>query len=228
MPHSRSLLIVCALLGFFLALPAVGGDLLSLVEGMGSSSTFSAVPRVVSTRDTNGNGVNDTKDLIDGARLAVQARPIYRSAYYRNGDPPEGEGVCTDIIRQAYLYTGYDLRKLLDSDIRKNPGAYPRAKPRDANIDYRRVPNLLVFFRRHGTTLPTQVDTDPMVNAKRFQPGDIVTFTGPDHIAVLSDKRNAEGIPYLLHNDGPFASEEDDFMAWYKLGITGHFRFPPD
>ena len=226
--RKRGLLVVCLLLLLVAAVPAVGGELLSLMEGLGASSAFDTVPRVFSKRDTNKNGVNDTADIIAGARLAVQKRPIYHSSYHQGGDPPETQGVCTDIIRQAYLYAGYDLRKLLDADIRKDPGAYPRAKPRDANIDYRRVPNLLVYLRRYGTSLPTTVSEDPMINARSFQPGDLVTFTNPDHIAVLSDKRNAQGLPYLLHNDGPTASEADAFMGWYSRGITGHFRFPPD
>ncbi len=224
----RRLAVLGCILLLAATVPAFGGDILSLLEGLGASSAFETVPRVYSKRDTNKNGINDTVDLITGARLAVHERPIYRSAYYQGGDPPKGEGVCTDIVRRACLHAGYDLRTLLDADIRKNPTAYPRAKPRDANIDYRRVPNLRVFLRRHGTTLPTKVDTDPIINATCFQPGDIVTFTGPDHIAVLSDKRNAQGLPYLLHNDGPVASEEDDFMNWHKRGMTGHFRFPPD
>lgn len=224
----RRLAAICGIVLLAAAVPAFGGDVLSLMEGLGASSDFAAVPRVYSKRDTNKNGINDTVDIIDGARLAVRERPVYRSAYYKGGDPPAGEGVCTDIIRLAYRHAGYDLQKLLDDDIRKNPGAYPRARPRDSNIDYRRVPNLLVFLRRHGKSLPTAVDKDPTVNAERFQPGDLVTFTNPDHIAVLSDKRNAQGLPYLLHNDGPVASEADDFMIWYNQGITGHFRFPAD
>ena len=32
--------------------------------------------------------------------------------------------------------------------------------------------------------------------------------------------------PLLLHNDGPWASEGDDFMSWYERGIVAHYRFP--
>ncbi|MDR2488337.1 MAG: DUF1287 domain-containing protein [Desulfovibrio sp.] len=183
-------------------------------------------PFIRSQKDTNGNGVSDTDDLILGARKAVLRRPIYRSAYYRGGYPPAWEGTCTDIIWHAFHYTGYDLKKMVDADIRADLSAYPRVAKPDPNIDFRRVPNLRVFFSRHGLRLTTRFTPADAKNLAEWQPGDIVTFTNPDHIAILSDIRNADGIPMLLHNDGPVASESDNFIFWYNRGITGHYRFP--
>ena len=116
------------------------------------------------------------------------------------------------------------LKRTMDADIRKNRPAYPRAAKPDPNIDFRRVPNQTVFFRRHAATLTTLIDA---ANLSAWQPGDIVVFANPDHIAIVSDKRNEDGIPLLLHNQGPFATEGDDFMAWYARGIVAHFRFTP-
>lgn len=164
------------------------------------------------------------KTLIEGAREEAGRRPWYRSAYYSGGFPPENEGVCTDLIWRALIFAGYDLKRAMDADIRKNKPAYPRVGKPDPNIDFRRVPNQAAFFRRHATTLTTRMDG---ANLAAWQPGDIVVFTNPDHIAILSDKRNEDGIPLLLHNQGPFATEGDDFMAWYERGIVAHFRFMP-
>ena len=185
-----------------------------------------SIPRRTSASDKNGNSINDTDDIIAGARLEVLRRPIYRSAYYQGGYPPDTEGVCTDVIWRAFKHAGYDLRTMLDSDIKANRSAYPRAKSPDSNIDFRRVPNLIVYFKRHGTPLSTQILPDREENLALWQPGDLVTFTSPDHIAILSDERNADGFPLLLHNDGPFATEGDAFAKWAAHGITGHFRFP--
>lgn len=184
------------------------------------------IPRVRSSLDSNNNGTNDTDDLILGAREETRRAPFYRSAYYRGGFPPEEEGVCTDVIWRAFKYAGYDLKAMIDKDIRANPRAYPRAAKPDPHIDFRRVPNQRAFFVRHGLTLTTEIIPGNKENLAKWQPGDIVTFTNPDHIAILSDKRNYEGIPLLLHNDGPVASEADAFMRWYNKGITGHYRFP--
>lgn len=167
---------------------------------------------------------NFARRLILGAREEVGRRPLYRSAYYAGGYPPASEGVCTDLVWRAFTYAGYDLKKAMDADIRKNRKAYPRAAKPDPNIDFRRVPNQTAFFRRHAETLTTKIDPP---NLASWQPGDIVVFTGPDHIAILSDKRNADGFPLLLHNQGPFATEGDAFMIWYRLGIVAHFRFVP-
>jgi len=60
---------------------------------------------------------------------------------------------------------------------------------------------------------------------QEWQGGDIVTFSNPEHIAIVSDKRNSDGIPYIIHNAGPYTMEVDNLMRWIP-GITGHFRFP--
>ena len=183
-------------------------------------------PRIRSKRDANKNGVSDTDDIILGAREEARRMPVYKSAYYRGGYPPETEGVCTDVIWRAFKHAGYDLKSMVDADIRGRRPAYLQAVKPDPHIDFRGVPNLRSFFSRHGLTLPTHIVPGDPENLAGWQPGDIVTFTNPDHIAILSDKRNSNGVPLLLHNDGPVASESDSFMFWYSRGITGHYRFP--
>lgn len=160
--------------------------------------------------------------LIQGAREEARRAPFYVSAYYAGGYPPENRGVCTDVIWRAFAFAGYDLKAQMDADIRKNRAAYPRVSRPDPNIDFRRVPNQTAFFRRHAQSLTTRIDG---ANLAAWLPGDIAVFANPDHIAILSDKRNAAGIPLLLHNQGPFATEGDDFMDWYGRGIVAHFRF---
>ena len=88
------------------------------------------------------------------------------------------------------------------------------------------MPNLKIFFSRRAISLPTRIIPGAQANLAGWQPGDIVTFTNPDHIAILSDIRNADGIPFLPHNGGPVASEADSFMFWYGRGVTGHYRYP--
>ena len=219
-------LILCVCVGLF-PHPVRGEYAVGLCGEPQAEYCGNAFDRVVSLLDTNGNGVSDTDDLIAGAREEVARAPGYVSRYHRGGFPPDDEGVCTDLVWRAFRYAGYDLKRLVDADIRAEPAAYPRARKPDANIDFRRVPNQRAFFARHGLTLSTAIIPGDADNLSAWQPGDIVTFTNPDHIAILSDRRNAEGIPFLLHNDGPVASEEDAFMRWYERGITGHYRFPP-
>lgn len=205
--------------GIFFAGPSVS----SLVAEL----KWSDLPRHISSQDKNGNGVSDTDDIIEGGRLEAGRKPVYQSAYYVGGYPPETEGVCTDVIWRAFQHAGYDLKAMIDADIKANILAYPRTmgKP-DPHIDFRRVPNQLVFFRRHALSLTKELIPGDRENLLLWQPGDIVTFRSPDHIAILSTKRNADGIPYLIHNDGPWASEDDGFPSWAARGITGHFRFP--
>lgn len=179
-----------------------------------------------SATDANGNGVDDYTDILLGARKDAENRPTYRSVYHAGGYPPEDEGVCTDTVWRAFLHAGYELREMVHADIVAAPSAYPRVQGTpDKNIDFRRVPNLAVFFARNALSLTL----DPY-DIEAWMPGDIVVFQGgADHVAVISDRRNRQGIPYIIHNAGQRNREEDALLKWHrKSAITGHFRWPSE
>lgn len=157
-------------------------------------------------------------NFLEGARIDVKNKSIYRNKYYSGGYPPEGEGVCTDVIWRAFKNTGYDLKKEIDKDIKNNQKSYPRVESKpEPNIDFRRVPNLISFFKRHSKELSKEVDSDKNNNFYDWEAGDIVVFGWPVyHIAIVSDKRNKEGRPYIIHNGGPIAMEGDFLLYWHK------------
>ena len=107
----------------------------------------------------------------------------------------------------------------------KNFAAYPRnwrspsARP-DANIDHRRVPNLMVFFQRNGETLPKSD------RAADYSPGDLVTWDlggGVPHIGIVVDRKSADTGRYMIvHNIGQGPKMEDVLFNWK---ITGHYRY---
>lgn len=175
------------------------------------------IATVKSSKDKNDNGVDDYTDILLGAREDAENRPVYRSAYYKGGYPPEGEGVCTDVVWRALRNAGYNLKDMVDEDIAENTASYPRVEGSpDPNIDFRRVPNLKVFFERNALSLT--LDTSKI---EEWQPGDIVTY-GDSHIAMVSDRRNKDGKPFIIHNLGQYNREED---ALTSKVISGHFRF---
>ena len=167
--------------------------------------------------------------IIAAARKQVGVTTSYDPAYvtldYPNGDIPRDRGVCTDVLIRA-LRDGLsqDLQKLVNEDMRKNFGVYPKqwglSKP-DKNIDHRRVPNLQTYFKRKGCQLPKPKGDDTSV----FQPGDIVTCMVPPnlpHVMVVSDQKTANGKPLVIHNIGAGAREEDCLT---RFPITGHYRW---
>lgn len=185
------------------------------------------IPTVNCPFDKDSDGLDDLKDIVAGAKSEVKRQPQYRSTYYQGGYPPEQEGVCTDVVWRAFKDAGYDLKAIVDKDIRQNLTQYSRigGKP-DPNIDFRRVPNLIVYFKRNAQVLTQEVKPADVENLSQWQPGDIVTFADPhEHIAIISDKRRADGVPYILHNAGPIPAESDQLQSW-PSPITGHFRFP--
>lgn len=178
------------------------------------------IETVYSKIDYNQNGVDDYTDILLGARKDAENHPTYKSAYYSGGYPPENEGVCTDVVWRAFKNAGYDLKNMIDEDIKNHTKDYPavNGKP-DPNIDFRRVRNLKIYFKKICYTL-----TNDIKEIKEWQPGDIVIF-GNSHIGIISDKRNKEGIPYLIHNAAQPLREEDALELWdNNTPITAHYR----
>ena len=193
---------------------------------------INAIERIVSTSDKDGDGLNDTDDIIEGARKDVQNKSRYTDGYYSGGYPPDGVGVCTDVIWRAFRNAGYTLKDMVDEDIKNNAELYPRvAGNPDPNIDFRRIKNLRVFFDRYAIVLTTEIIPGDIENLKEWQPGDIIVFDDPlEHIAILSDQRNEYGVPLIIHNSGPHAQENDMLIYWHEnlSSIVGHYRFPPE
>lgn len=159
------------------------------------------------------------------ARRQIGVTVEYDSAYvglaYPGGDVPEERGVCTDVVIRALRLLDFDLQKEVHEDMKRNFAAYPKywgLKRPDKNIDHRRVPNLQTFFKRRGWGLPVSR------NAADYKPGDLVTCLVGDslpHIMIVSDRRNEEGIPLVIHNIGVGTEEED---CLFTFPLTGHYR----
>ena len=151
--------------------------------------------------------------------------PAYTRLEYPGGDVPIDRGVCTDVVVRALREAfGMDLQKQVHEDMRLAFSEYPPLwglhKP-DHNIDHRRVPNLQKFFERKGYALsskPGQAD---------FLPGDVVSCMLPanlPHIMIVSDRKNPEGAPMVIHNIGRGVCEEDRL---FEFPLTGHYRIKP-
>lgn len=187
------------------------------------------IPQIEIDHDEDGDGIKDLADILEGARKDVENKPKYKSVYYADGYPPDNEGVCTDVIWRSLMNAGYNLKELIDEDIKNNLNEYPRVDVADPNIDFRRVPNLNVFFKRNATVLTTEIIPYDVDNLKNWQAGDIVVFGEPlNHIAIISDIRRNDGVPYIIHNASPYTMEEDKMLYWDKhlSKIIGHYRWP--
>lgn len=215
---------IFSLLFVILLLTGATAAVTFLMHYLKSSRIYSAedfgLQVLISTADANKNGIDDYADIMAGARAYVMTEPVYDGSYHAGGYPPEGIGVCTDVVWQAFKAAGYDLKAMVDADIAANTVLYPRVagKP-DPNIDFRRVPNLKVFFERYGQSLTT--DTDKI---SEWQPGDIVIYEGNyTHVAIVSDKRNGYGVPWIIHHGGEGYEYEENRLRLKQ--ITGHYRF---
>lgn len=170
---------------------------------------------IISTNDGDADGIDDYTDIMLSARAYIATNPPYESKYYEGGYPTDEYGACTDVIWRAFDGSGYNLKNMVDKDIAGNLEAYNTIEEPDPNIDFRRVVNLKIFFDRKAVSLPTDFD-----NPQEWQPGDIVVFES--HIAICSDKRNKDSIPFIIHAGVKSAREKNEIRN-YK--IVGHYRW---
>jgi len=192
--------------------------LVAVLPGLLPAQVNSAAPDSVAAR---------REALVQAAFAQVGVTTSYDPAYvkiaYPGGDVPLDRGVCTDVIIRALRQVKIDLQVLVHEDKKKSPGGYPADwghLPPDTNIDHRRVPNLMIFFKRQGKQLPVTR------SAADYVPGDFVVWRLPSgllHIGLVTD-RIAPGTnrPLLVHNIGEGAQCEDVLFAFT---LIGHYRW---
>jgi len=179
-------------------------------------------------KETTSVEVSDFAQKLSDAALEltkdnVTYDPSYYSIAYPNGDVPADRGVCTDVVIRAYRKVGIDLQKEVHEDMKANFSLYPKIwgmKTTDKNIDHRRVPNLMVFFKRKGEMKTmTQKATD-------YIPGDIVCWNlggGTTHIGIVVDRKSSDGQRYMMvHNIGSGQVLED---CLFDFKIIGHYYY---
>jgi uncharacterized protein YijF (DUF1287 family) len=163
--------------------------------------------------------------LVDAARAQIGVTtsydPAYRKLSYPGGDVPQETGVCCDVVVRAFRALKIDLQKEVHEDMQKAFDQYPRKwglKSPDPNIDHRRVPNLMTYFKRQGWSVPVSA------KAADFKPGDVAAWDlggGVTHIGVVSDRRSVDGNPLVIHNIGLGVKEED---ILFRHEMIGHYR----
>lgn len=162
----------------------------------------------------------------DQVGVTVTYDPSYTALTFPGGDLPRDRGVCTDVVIRALRDGwGIDLQLAVNRDMTAEFSAYPAfwgLTAPDRNIDHRRVPNLQRLFARIGAEVPLTDAPTP------YLPGDIVTWTLPGnlaHMGIVSDRLGPDGTPFVLHNIGAGAQEEDILFAY---PMTGHYRIGAD
>lgn len=185
------------------------------------------VPPTATVKPLPANVPPQLKQMLDGAiaqaGVTTSYDPSYVALVYPGGDVPEQTGVCSDVVVRAFRKAGIDLQKEIHEDMKTARSDYPTkwgATSLDANIDHRRVLNLMAYFRRHGKSLPVSY------SATDYQPGDIVAWdltSGIDHIGIVTNMLSDSDDHYLVvHNIGAGTRVEDVLFDWT---IKGHYRF---
>ena len=170
----------------------------------------------ISTIDKDNDGIDDQTDILSNVRKYISNRPKYKSKYYSGGYSDDEYGVCSDVVANGLLGAGYNLMELVNIHIQNNRDMYDIEKI-DKNIDFRRVRNLRVYFEDTAIRL-----TNDVSDIEEWQGGDIVIFE--KHIGVISDKRNRNGIPFLIHHANPYQIYYEEDILENREDIVGHYR----
>ena len=172
----------------------------------------------ISDIDKDNDGIDDQTDILNNVREYIKTNPKYKSKYYETGYPNDEYGVCTDVVANGLKGAGYNLMELVNEDVIKHKEEY-NIEIADKNIDFRRVKNLYIYFKNNSISLTTDLS-----KIEEWQGGDIIVFK--DHIGVISDKRNKNGVPFLIHHANPMQVDyEEDVLELYGQDyIVGHYR----
>lgn len=154
--------------------------------------------------------------ILAGAIDYINTKPKYKSKYYETGYPEDGYGVCTDVVAIACKQAGFDLMELVSADIERNRSEYDIKEP-DRAIDFRRVKNLKVFFDNNAESL-----TLDLKEIEQWQGGDIIIFK--NHIGIVSDRRNKNGVPYVIHHNDSFQKQYEEDILENRTDMVGHYR----
>lgn len=182
-----------------------------------SNSDFN-IETYISSVDIDKDGIDDQTDILNNVREYIKTKPKYKSKYYGTGYPNDEYGVCTDVVAFGLKDAGYDLMELVNKDVSNYKEKY-NIETIDKNIDFRRARNLDVYFRNNHIVLTTDLS-----QIEEWQGGDIIVFK--DHIGIISDKRNKNGVPFLIHHANPMqvTYEEDVLELYGQDHIIGHYR----
>lgn len=180
------------------------------------SNSYFEIDTYISSTDYDNDGVDDQSDILRGVREYISTKPKYKSQYYAGGYSNDEYGVCTDVVANGLVSAGYNLMELVNIHIENNRDLYDIEKI-DKNIDFRRVQNLKVYFKNTATQLTTDV-----YDIEEWQGGDIVIFDR--HIGVVSDKRNRNGVPFLIHHANPYQIHYEEDVLENRDDIVGHYR----
>lgn len=170
----------------------------------------------ISQVDKDNDGIDDQTDILNNVKEYIETKPKYKSKYYATGYPDDEYGVCTDVVAFGLKNAGYDLMLLVNEHIKNNRDKYD-IEIIDKNIDFRRVNNLKVYFDNNAISLTTDI-----YKIEEWQGGDIIVFKG--HIGIVSDKRNKNGVPFLIHHANPYQLFYEEDVLEDRDDIIGHYR----
>ena len=77
--------------------------------------------------------------------------------------------------------------------------------------------NLKVWFKNNAVSLTTDLS-----DIEAWQVGDIVIFN--NHIGVVSDHRNKDGVPYVSHHNDPFQNAYEEDILEKRDDLVAHYR----
>jgi len=185
------------------------------------------VETVVIDHDQDKDGILDLKTWYKELGLTSTPNPATKTLIMPVDTPPPKEGVCTDVIWQAFQAAGYDRKTMLDEDI-KNTLSYLAVAGQPIPISTFAACKIFhAFFKRQATDSLGSKTRRPE-NLKEWQGGDIVIF-GPSGVdtsllSLTRRPRRSPPAPYITRC--PYCTEADTLLRLVVPYYPAHYRYP--
>ena len=135
--------------------------------------------------------------------------PQFYSAVDKDGDGIDDQ---MDILQGALAY--------VSTQPRYKSKYYSTGYPNDG---YGVCTDVVAFaMRGAGYDLMELVLTTDLSDIEEWQGGDIVIFK--NHIGVVSDRRNKDGVPYVIHHNSPHQVSYEEDILEKRDDLVAHYR----
>lgn len=149
-----------------------------------------------SSIDKDADKIDDQTDILRNAKKYISKKPKYKTKDEIN--PSFKYNGSVDLVIYSLKNAGYNLEVIIGNE-------------------YRNLDKIVEYLQNNAISL-----TNDIRKIDEWQGGDIVIFK--THIGIISDKRNINGVSYVMHHTGPLQIKFEEDILENSNDIVGHYR----
>ena len=149
-----------------------------------------------SSIDKDADKIDDQTDILRNAKKYITKKPKYKTKDDINPNIKYNGSI--DLVIYSLKNAGYNLEVIIGND-------------------YKNFDKIVEYLNNNAISLTTDIK-----EKDKWQGGDIVVFK--NQMGIISDKRNINGISYVIHHIGPLQIKFEEDVLEDSKDIIGHYR----